>query len=143
MTNSLVDFTLSPDIVISNQDHRTLLRLAMANTGHTADNSDDLLNELDRAVIVPDGFVPSDVVRMGSTVTFRSRDEVRTVQLVFPKDADISQSKVSILTPIGTALIGLRTGQSITWRMRTARKEALTVLRVIAPLADEPHPPAA
>ncbi len=141
--NSLVDFTLSPDIVISNQDHRTLMRLAMANIGHTADNSDDLLNELDRAVVVPDGFVPSDVVRMGSTVTFRTRDETRTVQLVFPKDADIADAKVSILTPIGTALIGLRTGQSITWHTRTAKREALTVLQVISPMEDEPHPPTA
>lgn len=143
-TLSLADFRLLPDIVLSNAEHRTLLRLAMAGTGHGADDSDELLYELDRAIIVPDGFVPHDVVQMGSTVSFRSQNETRTVQLVYPKDADISEGKVSILTPVGTALIGLRTGQSITWRTRGDRRQALTVLKVIAPpLPDDPEPPSA
>lgn len=140
---SLNDFQLSPDIVISHTEHRTLLRLALAGSGHTADDSDELLNELDRAIIVPNGFVPPDVVRMGSTVSFRTSEETRTVQLVFPKDADIAEGKISVLTPIGTALIGLRAGQSITWRTRNARKQALTVLRVIAPEDHDFEPPTA
>jgi len=140
---SLTDFHLSPDIVISHNEHQTLLRLAMAGTGHTSDDSDELLNELDRAIIVPNGFVPADVVRMGSTVAFRTSEETRTVQLVFPKDANIAEGKISVLTPIGTALIGLRAGQSITWRTRNAKKHALTVLRVVAPAEDEPQPPSA
>lgn len=141
-TLTQADFRPSPEIVLSRQEHRALLRLAMAGSGHTADESDELLYELERAMIVPDGLVPPDVVRMGSIVTFQTADETRTVQLVYPKEADIARSRVSILTPIGTALIGLRTGQSITWRTRDDRRQALTVLRVIQPLS-EPEPPTA
>jgi len=141
-TQTLADFLLSPRIILSRDEHRTLLTLAMAGTGHTADDSDQLLYELERATVVADGAVPPDVVRMGSTVTFRSGDETRAVRLVYPKDADIAQGKVSVLTPIGTALIGLRTGQSITWRTRDDRRQTLTVLRVIQ-AEDDPEPPAA
>lgn len=141
-TLTQADFRLSPEIVLSKQEHRALLLLAMAGTGHTADESDELLFELERAIVVPDGLVPPDVVRMGSIVTFQTADETRTVQLVYPREADIAQSRVSVLTPIGTALIGLRTGQSITWRTRDDRRQALTVLRVVQP-RNEPEPPAA
>lgn len=141
-TLTQADFRLSPEIVLSRQEHRALLLLAMAGTGHTADDSDELLFELERAMVVPDGLVPPDVVRMGSIVSFQTADETRTVQLVYPKEADIAQGKVSVLTPIGTALIGLRTGQSITWRTRHDRRQALTVLRVVQPPV-EPEPPAA
>ena len=50
--------------------------------------------------------------------------------LVYPNQADISQDKISVLTPIGTALIGLRVGSSITWETRTGEFKRLTVLEV-------------
>lgn len=139
---ALADFRLSPEIVLGKDEHTTLIQLAMAGTGHTADDADELLFELERASVVADGFVPPDVVRMGSTVTFELDRATRTVQLVYPKDADIAEGKVSVLTPIGTALIGLRTGQSMTWRTRANRRQALTVLKVIQE-PGEPQPPAA
>lgn len=142
-TLTLTDFRLSPEIILSKEEHGTLLRLAMAGTGHTADDADALLYELERATVVAGSFVPPDVVRMSSVVTYRTGDDTRTVQLVYPKDADIAEGKVSVLTPIGTALIGLRTGQSISWRTRDERRQALTVLRVIQPANDGPQPPAA
>ena len=142
-TITLADYRLLPDIVLSSEEHRTLLRLALAGAGHNADDSDDLLYELERAIIVPDGFIPPDVVRMGSTVSYRTEDDTRTVQLVYPKDADISQDRISVVTPVGAALIGMRTGQSITWRTRGDRRQALTVLEVIPPQPEEtePEPP--
>ena len=74
------------------------------------------------------------VVRMGSTLRFTSDlGEDRRVTLVFPGEADIAQGKVSMLTPIGAALIGLSAGQSIDWTARDGRVHRLTVETVEAP----------
>jgi regulator of nucleoside diphosphate kinase len=68
---------------------------------------------------------------MGSTVQFKSDDgQQRRVILVFPGEADISQGKISVLTPVGAALIGLSEGQSIMWTTRDGRDQQLTVLAV-------------
>jgi regulator of nucleoside diphosphate kinase len=133
-TMTLSDFHLSPQIVVGISEHRQLLVLAMAGRGHTADDADGLLYELERAKVVTDHSVPSDAVRMGSTVRYRSNGGVdRVVQLVFPKDADIAHGRISVLTPVGTALLGLRVGQSITWLTRDGRNQMLTVLGVTPP----------
>ena len=144
-TISLSDFSLSPEIMLASTAHSLLLRLAMAGTGHTAENADELLYELERATVVPDQFLPADTVRIGSTVSFRTADgENKAVELVLPVDADIAEGRISVLTPIGTALLGLRTGQSISWRTRDGRRQALTVLQVMPPrLETEPEPPTA
>ncbi|WP_137151187.1 nucleoside diphosphate kinase regulator [Devosia sp. FKR38] len=125
---------LSPDIVLGEADHRQLNILAIAGLDHTPDQSDNLLYELERARVVEDGAVPSDIVRMGSKVTYRTDSgQHPTVTLVYPADADIARGRISVMTPVGTALIGLRKGQSITWRGRDNRKHMLTVLNVAAP----------
>jgi regulator of nucleoside diphosphate kinase len=68
---------------------------------------------------------------MGSKVSFTTTDGFnRTYQLVYPGEADISEGKVSVLTPIGAALIGLSEGQSIPWTARDGRELSLTVERV-------------
>ena len=128
---------LSPNIVLSRSDHRQLSVLALAGLGHTADVADDLLHELDRASVVADAAVPGDIVRMGSLVRFRTGRDERSVTLVYPADADIASARVSVLTPIGTALIGLRAGQSITFRTRDGRPQMLTVLNVVPPGDDD------
>lgn len=143
-TLSIADFDLSPDIVLGTADHRQLSVLAMAGIGHSPDDADGLLYELERAQVVADAAVPGDVVRMGSQVRFRTNGgDERAVELVYPKDADIETGKVSVLTPVGTALIGLRRGQSITWVTRDGRKQVLTVLGVNPPASDDPGPVAA
>jgi regulator of nucleoside diphosphate kinase len=144
-TISMADFTLSPAITLGQADHRQLIVLAMAGLGQTAEDADGLLYELERAQVVPDSAVPDDVVRMGSFVRFRTNaGGERQVELVYPADADIEAGKVSVLTPVGTALLGLRAGQSITWLTRDGRKQLLTVLGVRQPDGDsEPTGPAA
>jgi regulator of nucleoside diphosphate kinase len=118
--------------VVSDTDYTRLNGLAMAVSARSPDIADELLSELDRAEIVD--AVPAGVVRMGSAVEYRAGDEpTRRVTLVFPADADIASGKVSILTPIGTALIGLAEGQSIAWTARDGREHELTVLRVSPP----------
>jgi regulator of nucleoside diphosphate kinase len=147
---SLDDFRLSPSIMLNETDNRQLTVLALAGTGHTTDDADDLLHELERARVVADRDLPHDIVRMGSLVHFRSGDgddaRETIAQLVYPEEADIASRKVSVLTPVGTALIGLRSGQSITFATRDGRSQMLTVLRVDRPAPDgddDPGPVAA
>lgn len=122
---------LNPDIVLGAEDHRQLNSLAMAGLDHSPDLSDDLLNELERAQVVDDTSLSADIVRMGSTVMYRTdTGQEPRVSLVYPVDADIAQGRISVLTPVGTALIGLRQGQSITWRDRANKRHMLTVLDV-------------
>ena len=122
---------LNPEIVLGAADHRQLNILAMAGLTHTPDQSDDLLYELERARVVDDTDIPGDIVRMGSTVLYRTdAGQEQRVTLVYPVDADIAQGRISVLTPVGTALIGLRVGQSITWRDRAHKRHVLTVLAV-------------
>ncbi len=142
--SKLSTFKLQPEILVGEDEHRKLLILALSGVGHTADAADDLLYELERARIRPDHALPRDTVRMGSTVRYRTEaGETRRVRLVYPAAADISQGAVSVLTPIGTALIGLRTGQSITWTTRDGRMSALTILEVADPSEPDPEFPSA
>ena len=103
----------------------------MAALDRIPDIAEELLAEMDRATVVAADALPADVVRMGSTVTFRTADgRTRRVTLVFGGAADISLDRISILTPVGTALIGLAVGQSITWTTRDGREQELTVVSV-------------
>ncbi|MGV8841435.1 MAG: nucleoside diphosphate kinase regulator [Bauldia sp.] len=137
--NPLIDLNLSPEIVLGRDEHQRLLVLALGGTGHSADDSDFLLHELDRAMIVPPHTLPASVVRMGSRVRYRSNGGAeRTVTLVYPKEADIGAGRISILTPVGTALLGLRRGQTISYRSRDGRRQTLTVLHVAGPSDDDP-----
>lgn len=116
-----------PAIVLSHEDHERLLGLATASLARFPDVAEELLSELERARVVPPQRMPESAVRMGSTVTFSSDGKSRTVSLVYPEDADIAAGRISIMTPIGAALIGLSEGQSIAWTARDGRRHQLTV----------------
>jgi regulator of nucleoside diphosphate kinase len=119
---------------MTRSDHERLSRLAESYIGRNPEVVDELFAELDRARLVEDGRIAGDVVRMGSSLRFTSDlGEDRRVTLVFPGEADIAEGKVSILTPIGAALIGLAAGQSIDWTARDGRVHRLTVEAVEAP----------
>lgn len=122
-------------IMIGSEEHRLLLILAMTGKWHTADDSDHLYRELDRARIVPDERLPHDVVRMGSQVTYRADGGwLRTVTLVYPERADPAEDRLSIMSPVGTALIGLRAGQSMEWTDRDGRQRRVEVNAVRPPV---------
>jgi len=143
-TMTLYEFNAAPEIVLSTKDHRVLTELAHAGLDVASTVADDLLYELDRASVVPPEQLPPDAVCMGSTVRYRTSDgEQREVTLVLPADADINQNRISVMTPIGAALIGLRKGQSITWLTRDGRRQMLTALRVSQPGSGHPPTPAA
>lgn len=123
-----------PKIVIGQSDHASLTRLANDALERLPAVAEELLTELDRAKLVSDRAVPANVVRMGSHVVFRAEDgPERQVELVYPGKADISEGRVSIMTPIGAALIGLAEGQSIAWTARDGKAHRLTVLKVDPP----------
>jgi regulator of nucleoside diphosphate kinase len=89
---------------------------------------------MERAKVVPDTDMPADVVRMNSRVEFELDDGKRqVVELVYPKDANIDEKRISVLTPIGAALIGLSSGQTMMMRGRDGRPHKLRVISVQAP----------
>lgn len=117
-----------PSIAMTRSDHDALVRLAGSISGKNPTVADELFAELDRARVVEEPELRWDVVRMGSTLRFTTdAGEARTVTLVFPGQADIAEGKISVLTPIGVALIGLSAGQSIDWAARDGRIHRLTV----------------
>jgi regulator of nucleoside diphosphate kinase len=76
-----------------------------------------LEEELDRADIVDPRDMPPDVITMRSTVRLKDlvNGEANTYSLVFPTEADFTQGKISVLAPIGTAILGYRRGDTIEW----------------------------
>ena len=92
---------------------RASRRSARRDQNHLA----ELDQELDRAEVVAAADVPADVVTMHSVVRVRDLDTGARVdyRLVFPADADIERQRISVLAPIGTALIGYRAGDRIEW----------------------------
>lgn len=119
-------------LVICNADYQRLLPLAEKQDTATAEA---LLYELERADIVPSTQFPSDAVCMGSRVTFVDLDtgEKTLVSLVFPEDADVEQLNISILSPVGSALIGLRIGGRIDWPLPEGKIRRIEVVSVSQP----------
>jgi regulator of nucleoside diphosphate kinase len=119
-----------PAIALTRGDLEKLIRLADAATGRFAATGEFLAREIDRAQVIDDVERRPGLVAMGSRVTFRDdvTGQERTVTLVFPDEADVAQGKISVLTPIGAALIGLSAGQSIEWQTQNGGWRSLTVL---------------
>lgn len=91
-----------------------------------------LRQELDRAKIVSSTDIPAGVVTMNSTVCLEDLDthEEEIYTLVFPEDADLTQGKISVLAPIGTAMLGYEVGDSFEWDV-PAGKRRLRVKRIL------------
>lgn len=94
---------------------------------------EDLEVELERASVLTDAEVPKDLITMNSTLRYLNvQDEKEVVMtLVYPKDANSSQGKISILAPLGSALIGLKVGQEINWMFPDGKTRTLRILEVI------------
>ena len=91
-----------------------------------------LREELDRAHVLPSEKLRPDIVSLGSQVEFRDDQtgKIQEIILVYPLDADIARRRVSVLTPIGAALLGLSINQTISFRTRRGERRELTVLKV-------------
>lgn len=106
-----------PNTVISSLDAERLEKLLESLSSTAFPGKSDLEAELARADIVEPHDIPPTVVTMNSTVRFRveSSAEDFTLTLVYPKDLDSSGAKISILAPVGSALLGLSAGDQIEW----------------------------
>jgi regulator of nucleoside diphosphate kinase len=119
-----------PPILISRFDLERLERLLDRVGG--GENLDLLREELDRADVVEPGDVPPDVVTMNSRVRVadEATGEEQELQLVFPAAADAERGAVSVLAPVGSALLGLRVGASIEWPLPDGRARRLRVVGI-------------
>lgn len=116
----------NPSLIITARD---LTRLRHVIDLHDTPTAEQLDSELQRATVVPSEEVPPTVVTMNSEVVYEdcaTRDR-RTVRIVFPNEADAGRGKVSVMAPIGSALIGLSVGQETEWRMPGGRKRIRVV----------------
>lgn len=123
-----------PSILLSESDHGLLVGLAMSGARRNPDAARLLMEEADRAELVPAARLPGNVVALGSQVVFtdEANGATRSVQLVLPAEADIGQGRISILSLVGAGLIGLKVGQSIDWPMQDGRLRRLRVEAVSA-----------
>ncbi|HCS51504.1 nucleoside diphosphate kinase regulator [uncultured Rubinisphaera sp.] len=109
-------------IIISKKDHERLENLFFDRFAAAFSDKpylQSLRGELDNAKIVAAEDVPPDVVTMNSTVRLRDTQtrEVDTYTLVYPNEANIAQDKLSVLAPIGTAILGYRVGDFVRWQV--------------------------
>ena len=122
-----------PPITISTIDYDRLTWIATAGVNGQADTVAEMLaDELERAKIVTPGAIRPDVVTMHSEVEYQDKvtGEVRRITLVYPGEGDPDAGRVSVLTPVGAALIGLSEGQSMEWQGPTGGWRKVTVRRV-------------
>jgi regulator of nucleoside diphosphate kinase len=89
--------------------------------------------ELERAIVVAPAAIPSSVVTMYSQVRYldESAGMCRQIQIVYPEDADVEEGKISVLTPVGAALLGLALGQAIDWEFPDAQTRRLRVEEIL------------
>lgn len=102
---------------------------------NTRDNeaAEALAEELERADVVPPDGIAGNVVTMNSRVVFEDQQtaETREVWLVYPQESDVERGRISILAPIGTALLGLAVGQTIEWPLPGGQVKQLRIVEVV------------
>jgi regulator of nucleoside diphosphate kinase len=121
-----------PPITITTNDASRLRLLAKSSMTRFPRVAHFLAEEIDRANVIPGQVTLPGVIRMGSRVTYRDEKtgRVREVTLVYPHEADINLNRISVLTPVGAALIGLSVGQTIEFQTPTREKRSLAVVDV-------------
>jgi regulator of nucleoside diphosphate kinase len=121
----------SNSIIITRKDYQHLKKLTgngnIPDNERGADNLRKLFIEIERAKKVAPEKVASDVVTMNTVIEFMDLDNNRSRQLklVYPQQADIRKGYVSVLAPIGTALLGYRKGDIVEWEVPSGKKKFL------------------
>jgi len=123
---------MRPPIAVDANHIARLSALSSLTSGPMVDVCEYLREELDRAHILPTEKLRPDIVNLGSQVEFRDEQtgKIQEIILVYPFDADIARRRVSVLTPVGAALLGLSVNQTISFYTRTGKRRELTVLKV-------------
>ncbi|HEY5772814.1 MAG TPA: GreA/GreB family elongation factor [Chitinophagaceae bacterium] len=125
---------LNNQLVLMKDDYNLLVTYLNNRSGKTTfdrQNAEDLFAELKKAKLVSKDEFPADVVRLNSTVRIKPEDKdyVMELTIVTPDKADIKERKISIMSPIGTALIGFRQGRNVKWQVPSGKK-TFTILEV-------------
>lgn len=123
-----------PQLIIGDIQMARLEDMAGAQLHRSPALAEALLHELERATCLPQAEVPDDVVQVGSRLSYREDEAaaVQSIRLVWPEEADIAQGKISVLTPLGFALIGLRPQASFFWQTRREIRREFVILDVFS-----------
>lgn len=126
-----------PPIHLIDFEAERLGDLALASESRLPEVAELLLTEIERATVHEAGALPPGIVRMGARVDFidEGSGARRTVELVYPPEADVAAGKLSILSLIGAGLIGLGEGQTIRWPDRSGTERVLRIEKVTPPAA--------
>jgi regulator of nucleoside diphosphate kinase len=132
-SSSVTEQVTAPSICITEQDMERLRTVVERHQdGRLAPISELLELELDRAIVVTQRAIPPDVVTMRARVLFEDLEtgRRREVVLAYPEEADPSASKVSVLAPVGVAVLGLSVGDVIEWPLPHGRRARLRIVDV-------------
>jgi len=121
-----------PPLEIRETDAEQISNLALQIEAHSPKVAEMLLSEINRAKLVIDARLSPSTVAMHSTVKFVDDESgvERTLQLVYPQEADIEAGRISITSLVGAGLIGLKAGQSISWPNRGGHERPLRIIEV-------------
>ena len=125
---------ITNNLVLRKDDYLLLISYLDSARKHSSfdrQNAEELTVELKKATLVAKDDFPSDVVRLNSKVRIKTegKGEEMELTLVTPDKANIKEKKISIMAPIGTALIGFRQGQKVKWKVPAGNK-TFTILEV-------------
>lgn len=122
----------APPITVSSLDLERIEELMELPAHRTFPGAEALRQELSRATIVEPGQIPNDLVTMNSTarVEDETTGEAHALTLVYPREADGTPGKVSVFAPVGSAMLGLRIGQSIEWQVPAGRQLRLKIVAI-------------
>lgn len=109
-----------PSILVTTKDAkklRKLIREAYHSEYRGSDCLEKLAEEMEKASLVNPEQIPADVITLNSTARLvdQEANEEMVYTLVFPEDADVAQGKISVLAPLGTAMLGYKTGDTFEW----------------------------
>lgn len=130
--NKKIELNKRPHVIIDEAYYDRLHSIAESFLNRNAEVANRLIDEISRAEICISKHMPESVVNLGSRVTYRDEitGKTETINLVWPFEADISEKRISVMTPIGAALIGLEEGASIDWKTNSGEIRHLTVVSV-------------
>lgn len=114
-------------LILTREDYEIMMnyiRRGLPTITFNRRDAEELETELKKAKVIAKEELPEDVVRLNSTVVIKEEKEDKVMELtvVTPDKANIKQKLISIMSPIGTALIGFRKGQQVNWKVPSGRK---------------------
>ncbi len=128
-----------PEIYLVDSEADALSELAMAAEARSPKVTAKLFEEIERAIIHRRDTLPAYVVTMGSRVEFvdEGSGASRSVELVWPRQANLEENRLSVMSLVGAGLIGMQEGTSIEWPDRTGHLRRLRIAKVSQPVRGE------